>query len=91
MAVDQDGGGSRDDLLGRMIHSFIIKIWREEAEKGKLPKWRGHITHVPSNERRYLKSLSGITDFVKTYLQRMDIREDFWWRLKQWLRYRKQS
>jgi len=54
-----------------MIHSFIIKIWREEPEKGKLPKWKGHITHVP--------------DFVNIYLQRMGIRVGLRWRWKQWL------
>ncbi|MBZ5506432.1 MAG: hypothetical protein LAO78_13310 [Acidobacteriia bacterium] len=89
MAADQDGGGSGDDLLGRMIHSFIIKIWREEAEKGTRPKWRGHITHVPGNERCYLKSLGDIAGFVKTYLQRMGVQVDFGWRVKQWLKKRR--
>jgi hypothetical protein len=86
---DQDTSESRNDLLERMIHSFIIKIWREEPEKSKLPKWRGHITHVPSNERRYLRSLGDVTDFMNVYLQRMGVRIDLWWALKQWWKKRK--
>lgn len=74
LATDQ-GEPSRDDLL-RMTHSFIVKIWREEVENGKLPKWRGHITHVPGNERRYLKSLDDIADFIKTYLHRIGVHVD---------------
>jgi hypothetical protein len=34
---------SEDDQLGRMIHSFIVKIWREEPERGKALTWRGYI------------------------------------------------
>jgi len=68
-----------------MIHSFIIKIWREEDDSGERPKWRGHITHVPDNERRYLKSLGDIADFVKKYLDQMGVHVAFWWRAKTWL------
>jgi hypothetical protein len=89
LAADQDGGGSGEDLLGRMIHSFIIKIWREEVGEGKLPGWRGHITHVPGNERRYLKTLGDITDFVKAYLQHMGVQVDLRWRVKHWLKRRR--
>jgi|SRR5882762_5678965 len=85
LASDRYTGDSGDDLKDRMIHSFIIKIWREEPEKGKLPKWKGHITHVPGCERRYLKSLGDVADFVNIYLQRMGIRVGLRWRWKQWL------
>jgi hypothetical protein len=89
--TDQDTGGPENDLLGRMIHSFIVKIWREEADQGRSPKWRGHITHVPSNERRYLESLDDILDFMKPYLQAMGMHVDFRWKLKQWLAKKKHS
>lgn len=89
METDHDGNGAGDDLLGQTIHSFVVKIWREEAEQGKPPIWRGHITHVPSNARRYLKSLGDIPIFIKGYLDRMGVRVEFWWRMRGWLKRRK--
>lgn len=53
-------------------YSFIIKLWMEEASG--MPRsslWRGHITHVPSGERRYLKSLGDITRFIEAYMEEM--------------------
>lgn len=54
------------------IHSFIVKIWIEEiiAENGETI-WRGHITHVPSNERRYFTNLRDISAFINIYLEGM--------------------
>ena len=67
-------------------HSFIVKIWLEETfeETGKA-RWRGHITHVPSLERCYLKDLSDIGIFILPYLDSMKIRLGFRWRIWQWL------
>jgi hypothetical protein len=91
VATDQNTSDAGNDLSGRMVCSFIIKIWPESPEKGKQAKWRGHITHVPSQERRYLKSLKDITDFVNKYLQYMGVRVDLGWRWKQRLKRRKSS
>lgn len=68
-------------------HSFIIKIWLEETveEAGKAT-WRGHITHVPSGTRRYLKNLGDITDFVTPYLEEMGVKPGLFWRARRWLR-----
>jgi hypothetical protein len=67
-------------------HSFIVKIWLEETfeETGKA-RWRGHITHVPSGERRYLKDLTDIGIFILPYLDSMKIRSGFRWRVWKWL------
>jgi hypothetical protein len=67
-------------------HSFIVRIWLEETfeETGKA-RWRGHITHVPSGERRYLKDLSDIGIFILPYLDSMKIHSGFRWRLWKWL------
>ncbi|MBZ5520643.1 MAG: hypothetical protein LAP21_00080 [Acidobacteriia bacterium] len=86
MAADENTGSEGNDPLGRMIHSFVVKIWSEQPDKDAAPRWRGHITHVPSNERRYLKSLEDISEFVDIYLQRMRVRVDLRWKLKRWLR-----
>lgn len=57
-------------------HSFIIRIWLEETalEAGKA-RWRGHITHIPSNKRYFLNNrLEGIATFVVPYLEAMGVR-----------------
>jgi hypothetical protein len=58
-----------------MIHSFIVKIWIEEVidDNGEVI-WRGHITHVPSNERRYITYLSDISTFISIYLEAMGVK-----------------
>jgi len=57
------------DTSESKVHSFIVKLWLDEAdeESGK-PVWHGYITHVPDGERRYLKKLSEVVDFIKRYL-----------------------
>lgn len=56
-------------------HSFIVKVWLEESlEEASEATWRGHITHVPSQERRYLHALEDIIDFIGPYLERLGIK-----------------
>jgi hypothetical protein len=55
--------------------SFIIKVWLEETPiETDQPTWRGHITHVPGGERRYLQKLDEICLFIAPYLQAMGVR-----------------
>lgn len=71
------------DLIEFNTHSFVVKIWLEEpAENHHTGKWRGHITHVPSGERRYLKSLGEIIAFIVPYLVSMGVRLEGYWRLR---------
>lgn len=64
-------------------HSFIIKIWREEASiTGNRVFWRGHITHVPDGKRRYLDDLDEIVAFIMPYLSMMGVHLPFLWRVK---------
>ena len=50
-------------------HSFIIKLWLEDAGEAEgQVTWRGHITHVPSGTRQYLKNLADIIAFIAQYL-----------------------
>jgi hypothetical protein len=51
-----------------VIHSFVIRIWLEESSESGAPAWRGHITHIPSNRRRYLQSACEIANFVQQFL-----------------------
>lgn len=67
--------------------SFIIKVWIEDrAGPTDRGVWRGRITHVPSYEHRYLKSLSEIEDFITPYLEVMGAKPDIRWRLGHWLK-----
>jgi hypothetical protein len=79
------------DLLEFNTHSFIVKVWLEEtAEEAGRAVWRGHITHVPSGERRYLKALDDITAFIAPYLEKMGVKLGLFWRARRWLKRWKQ-
>jgi hypothetical protein len=69
-------------------HSFVVKIWLEEAEDAQgSPTWRGHITHVASNQRKYVEDLGGITKFISIYLEKMGVEVgERWHGIKGWLR-----
>jgi hypothetical protein len=63
------------DLIEFNTHSFIVKIWLEEtAEEAGQARWRGHITHVPSGERRYVQDLDDIAAFIAPYLEKMGVK-----------------
>lgn len=80
------------DLSGPAPQSFIVKIWLEEtAEEAGRALWRGHITHVPSGERRYIQDLDQIEEFIMPYLEDMGVRfqrrlvRQAWTRRLKWL------
>lgn len=59
--------------------SFVIRIWLEEEDEGSGQAiWRGHITHVPSKERRHFNDLSALMDILGSYLDALanDLDED---------------
>ena len=69
------------------MHSFIIKVWLEETlDTTDRVVWRGHITHVPTGERRYVQHLGDIVAFIVTYLQMMGVKFSIGTKL--WLRLR---
>lgn len=58
------------DEIESIAQLFVVRIWVEErAEEGSRGIWRGHITHMPGGERRYLKNLDEIGDFISPYLR----------------------
>ena len=62
------------ELLEENVHSFIVRLWLEEVVQTSNPtKWRGHITHIPGNERRYIKDLDEINIFIMLYLQGLSL------------------
>lgn len=51
------------------VHSFLIRFWKEELDTEQNEVWRGHITHVPSGERRYIKDFDVIVGFITEFLE----------------------
>ena len=74
------------DIPKSKVHSFIVKLWVDESgdETGRVV-WHGYITHVPGGERRYLKRLNDIADFIAEYLRENGAEPDPS-RVKRWLR-----
>jgi len=68
--------------------SFVVIVWVEEAPTGQgAAVWRGHITHVPTGERRYFASLDDIPAFIAPYLQGLGVTLSLRWRVRLWLRW----
>ncbi len=75
------------DEIESAAQSFIVRVWVEErAQEGDQGVWRGHITHVPDGEGRYLKNLDEIGAFIAPYLERMGVKPGMLWRMRRWLR-----
>ena len=69
------------------VHSFIVKLWQDEADdETEKPVWHGYITHVPDGERRYLKRLRDVADFIARFLDEGSIERERRSRLKGLLR-----
>ncbi len=81
------------DPFESKTHSFVVKIWLEEDAEGddKVdPTWRGHITHVPSRQRKYIDDMNGITSFISLYLERTGVHlGERWQGIKGWMRQRR--
>ncbi len=55
-------------------HVFVVRIWREDREiEGAAPQWRGSIEHVRDGQRRYVKTLSKVIEFIVPYLEAMGV------------------
>jgi len=76
-----------DFLEEPTAQSFIVKVWVEEpAGQSGRGIWHGHITHVHTGKRRYMKSLDEIEDFIAPHLEEMGARLGMRWRLRHWLK-----
>ena len=54
---------------------FIVRVWLEPRnDPDAPPEWRGVIEHAPTRERRYLKDLNDLADFVAVYLEHMGVK-----------------
>ncbi len=75
------------DSLEPDAQSFIVKVWVEDdSEAGGQGIFRGHITHVSSHERRYLKNLHEIEVFIAPHLEEMGVKLGVRWRVRRWFK-----
>ena len=82
---EQSAEGTLPRALELKFHSFIVKVWLEETNQSGRAIWRGHITHVPGGERRYVRQLSEIETFIAPYLHTMGVGIGIRQRIKKWL------
>jgi hypothetical protein len=75
------------NLIASNPQSFIIKVWVEDSLDDVGGKtWRGHITHVPSGERRYFDRLDEVLSFITPHLEALGVVIDKRRRLLNWLK-----
>ena len=72
-------------LFESNTHVFVIKLWAEDVdhESGNAI-WRGHITHVPSQQRKSLESLFDIPAFILLCAKDVRFQSLRSGRLRQW-------
>lgn len=59
------------------VHSFIVRLWLEDSgQAGTRVQWHGYITHLPGGEKKYLKSLDEIADFIAPYLGQQSVKAE---------------
>jgi hypothetical protein len=76
------------ESLESTSQSFIVKVWVEDGvETAGRSVWHGHITHVLSGKRHYVKSLDEIQDFIAPYLEEMGVRLDRNWWVAHWFKH----
>lgn len=66
-------------------HSFVVRIWLEEEPGEKGGQWRGHITHVEDEDRRYLRSLEDVPAYIAPYLKSWGVKLKPCLRMALWL------
>jgi hypothetical protein len=61
---------------------LILRVWSEPREIPGAPRvWRLFVEHLPSGERRYLRSIPDLTEFLREYLPELPVGGS-WWRLR---------
>ena len=73
-ALSKTASEPSDELDGNpSIHSFIVRMWLEESGKNARRNiWRGYVTHIPGDERRYFSDIDEITVFIASYLKEQE-------------------
>ena len=65
--------------------SFLVRIWREAGDAAGEYFWRGHVTRVGCDERKYVQSFEEMVRFIAGFLPAMGVRLNWRWRTRLWL------
>jgi hypothetical protein len=71
-------------VLQPKTHSFIVKVWLEDAAEDGHVVWRGQITHVPSGARHSFDRLAAIGLFISPHLESLGVPMRLSARLRSW-------
>ena len=82
-AEDRRNSADAPDLRN---HSFVVRVWVEEAGRRGRRRWRGHVTNAVTRERRDIRDLADIGLFIMPYLEQAGVRFEWCWRTVRWLR-----
>jgi hypothetical protein len=84
---ERNESGRDGRRIAAVIHSFIVKIWVEpESRHCGGFRWHGHITHVSTNEKKYLKGWNDVGRFVRLRIAHEMPSTGVVRRIKQWLK-----
>ena len=80
------------DLTESDVQSFIVKLWIEgTAEVNHRRLSHGYVTHVSSGERRYVKGLDEVTEFIVEHLEKGGVEVEKRWRMTLWSKRRRRG
>lgn len=78
------------DFTESNVQSFVVKLWLEQTAEEEPPRLsHGYVTHVPSGERRYVRELGGVSEFIAERLMETGVKLGMCWRIKLWARRRR--
>jgi hypothetical protein len=46
-------------------HTFIVRLWCEQAQPGNGGEWRGSIEHALTQEKRYFRDINTLAAFIR--------------------------
>ena len=62
------------ELTESAIHSFVIRIWLEEAPTDGTPGvWRGSIVHLLDKNKVYFSNFEQLVAFIEMYMLKIEI------------------
>jgi hypothetical protein len=71
------------DLLEDHTRSFIVRCRAAgSSPEGEREGWLCQVIEVPDGEKRYLRNLDDLVDFLAPYLRDAGVRLTLYWRLR---------
>jgi hypothetical protein len=55
-----------DRTKGPPSATFIVRLWLEDGEEAERA-WRGHVEHIQSGEKEYVREMMQVTRFMEKH------------------------